>query len=150
MTAWVAGYVSICPHLLYLEAGTDHLAGDRTLVGLLNSLRHGRGCTCGARELSGGTDAGAVIFRLCRRDARVRAWSAIAALLRAVGVERHSWLWSGGGKALRHALGLRAVGRFNRARYPRMRFALGASTKKQIWQAAMTDRASEIRESFSF
>lgn len=33
------------PHLLYLEAGADHLAGDRALVRLLDSLRHG----CDAR-----------------------------------------------------------------------------------------------------
>lgn len=31
----------VSPHLLYLEAGADHLAGDRGLVRLLNSLRHG-------------------------------------------------------------------------------------------------------------
>lgn len=31
----------IDPHLLYLEAGADHLAGDRALVCLLDSLRHG-------------------------------------------------------------------------------------------------------------
>lgn len=29
------------PHLLYLEVGADHLAGDRALVSLLDSLRHG-------------------------------------------------------------------------------------------------------------
>lgn len=29
------------PHLLYLEVGADHLAGDRALVCLLDSLRHG-------------------------------------------------------------------------------------------------------------
>lgn len=29
------------PHLLYLEAGADHLAGDRGLVRFLDSLRHG-------------------------------------------------------------------------------------------------------------
>ncbi|CAH0702735.1 unnamed protein product [Spodoptera exigua] len=32
---------SVDPHLLYLEAGADHLAGDRALVCLLDSLRHG-------------------------------------------------------------------------------------------------------------
>lgn len=30
-----------CPHLLYLEALADHLAGDRGLVSFLDSLRHG-------------------------------------------------------------------------------------------------------------
>lgn len=30
------------PHLLYLEAGADHLAGDRGLVRLFDCLRHGR------------------------------------------------------------------------------------------------------------
>lgn len=30
----------VSPHLLYLEAGADHLAGDRGLVRFLDSLRH--------------------------------------------------------------------------------------------------------------
>lgn len=36
------GYIKqSCPHLLYLEALADHLAGDRGLVCFLDCLRHG-------------------------------------------------------------------------------------------------------------
>lgn len=48
------------PHLLYLEAGADHLAGDRSLVHLFDSLRHGcercAGAAGDARGCYGGTE----------------------------------------------------------------------------------------------
>lgn len=50
-----------CPHLLYLEAGADHLAGDRGLVCFLDCLRHG----CDTRGARASRAVVTAVLRVC-------------------------------------------------------------------------------------